>query len=101
KSKLSILIGIQVLRNSLLLLFCLCGCFSAFAQHKKTVKDSTVRDSIIRHQNVQDSIPQDSTGIYKKIKNYSQKSKVTRLLHKWIFRSKNHHKQKDENRTSR
>src|SRR5699024_9418806 len=23
------------------------------------------------------------------------------LLHKWIFRSKNHHKQKDENRTSR
>lgn len=30
---------------------------------------------------------QDSTQLYKKIETYSQKSKFTKLLHKWVFRS--------------
>lgn len=29
----------------------------------------------------------DTTDIYKKIENYSEKSKLTKLIHKWIFRS--------------
>ncbi len=33
---------------------------------------------------------QDSTQLYKKIETYSKKSKFTKLIHKWVFRSTEH-----------
>lgn len=75
----------KLLKNIIIVLLVLGFGAKCFGQDKKVVRDST-----IQYNTVKDSIAQDSLNMYKNIKNYSQRSKVTKILHKWIFRRKKH-----------
>lgn len=50
--------------------------------------DSLTHRRRVQHNSVsKDSTASDSSSVYKGIKNYSERSKVTELLHHWLFRS--------------
>lgn len=58
----------------------------SFAQKKEVIQDSVSRDSITIHKTMKEvEKSKDSTGIYKNIKEYSEKSKVGKILHKLMF----------------
>lgn len=58
-----------------------------FGQEKKPIQDSIAKDSSEVHVEVKEAVmDKDSTDIYEDIKKYSEKSKVSKMLHKWIFR---------------
>lgn len=71
-------------------------CGKSFGQHKKTARDSTIHYDAKRDSTVQDSIV-----LYNQIKNYSEKSKVTKMLHKWIFRRTKHKPHNEQEQQTR
>lgn len=59
----------------------------SFGQKKETVQDSISRDSTQVQKKVEEKkVNKDSTEVYKDLKKYSEKSKVGKQLHKWLFR---------------
>lgn len=91
----------QGLKKVILFISIICLCAQAYGQHKENKRDSTVHDSIIareiykdstrndsmvHYKAPKDSVVSDSTKLYEEIKKYSKRSKITKTLHKWIFR---------------
>lgn len=71
--------------------------FLGFGQEKKAVQDSISRDSIKVERKVEKKeVNKDSTEIYKDLKKYTEKSKVGKQLHKWLFREPKHGSKKSE-----
>ncbi len=69
------------MKKFIVFLLVICFCRKSFGQEDKKESDSTKQDSI---------------GFYEKIENYSQKRKLTKVLHQWIFRGKKPKKNKHE-----
>lgn len=77
------------LRKYLLYLFALCFFQGLCAQDKKKekMKDSISRDSTYLQKDMkQMEKSKDTSDVYKDIKKYSERSKVGKQLHEWIFR---------------
>lgn len=73
-------------KRGVAILFMLSVFSVGFTQNKKVEKDSTKRDSIVQYQGTaRDSIAKDSTQLYNRVRKFSKKSKLGKLLEKYIL----------------